>query len=114
MFIIIQLHYTTEFKLIIIELLYNLSLLVAISVLSGFIDNRWKRTTITGIGISEDVKTMIFGRFYQADNSLSRGYEGSGLGLAICRGLIELLGGSISAESTLGSGSIFRIELPLN
>jgi PAS domain S-box-containing protein len=68
----------------------------------------------TGIGISEDAMSMIFGRFYQADSSLSRGYEGTGLGLAICRGMIELLGGSISVESQLGTGSIFRIELPLN
>ncbi len=68
----------------------------------------------TGIGISEDAMSMIFGRFYQADSSLSRGYEGTGLGLAICRGMIELLGGSISVESKLGTGSIFRIELPLN
>ncbi len=67
----------------------------------------------TGIGISEDAKIHIFDRFYRVD--ASRHAEGmhSGLGLSIVKGYVDLLGGSIDVDSTLGSGSTFCIELPL-
>ena len=55
----------------------------------------------------------IFDQFTQADSSTSRFYGGSGLGLTICRRLSELMGGSIRAESSLGQGSSFYLELPL-
>ena len=67
----------------------------------------------TGIGIPREALCQIFDHFTQADASTTRLYGGSGLGLTICRRLTELMGGRIWAESTLGSGSSFHVELPL-
>ncbi len=66
----------------------------------------------TGIGISEDKLQVIFERFMQADSSPSRKYGGSGLGLAISKGLVELLGGKMWAESQLNVGSTFYFTIP--
>ncbi len=66
----------------------------------------------TGIGISEKVISRIFDHFTQEDTSNTRNYEGSGLGLSITKGLAELLGGSISAESVKGEGSTFSFAIP--
>jgi signal transduction histidine kinase/CheY-like chemotaxis protein len=73
---------------------------------------RWT-VTDTGIGIPPDRIAGLFQNFVQADWSIQRRYGGSGLGLAITRRLIESLGGSISVESTLGTGSSFAIEVCL-
>ncbi|THB73355.1 MAG: response regulator [Desulfobulbaceae bacterium] len=67
----------------------------------------------TGIGIPEDKQAIIFDRFSQADNSLTRSSEGVGLGLAICVRLVELLGGTLTLTSQLGKGSAFQVSLPL-
>jgi len=66
----------------------------------------------TGIGMSQECLERIFAPFEQADNSTTRMYGGTGLGLAICRRLADLMGGSIHAESNLGSGSRFVVKLP--
>jgi PAS domain S-box-containing protein len=66
----------------------------------------------TGIGIPADKLQIIFERFMQADSSPSRKYGGSGLGLAISKGLVELLGGRMWAESVLDEGSVFYFTLP--
>lgn len=66
----------------------------------------------SGIGMSAETLQKIFHPFTQADASTSRVHGGSGLGLAICRRLSELMGGSIRAESSLGQGSRFIVELP--
>ena len=67
----------------------------------------------TGIGISADDLPHVFERFFRADKSRSREKGGSGLGLAIVKKVAEDHGGSVSAESTPGEGSIFKITLPL-
>jgi PAS domain S-box-containing protein len=71
------------------------------------------RVSDTGIGISASDLDNLFLPFRQLDNGLSRQHEGTGLGLAICRRLAELMNGRISAESTLGQGSVFTLTLPL-
>jgi signal transduction histidine kinase/ActR/RegA family two-component response regulator len=66
----------------------------------------------TGIGIPADQVTEVFRPFFQVDSRQSRQFQGTGLGLSISRRLAEALGGTISVESELGKGSIFRVQLP--
>jgi len=66
----------------------------------------------TGIGISKEKQKVVFDRFTQADDSLTRKFGGSGLGLAISRGLIDLLGGNLWVNSVLGEGSSFYFTIP--
>ena len=66
-----------------------------------------------GQGIPEDQIDRIFDRFTRGDAGLTQRVGGTGLGLAISKSLVELHGGSIAAESTVGVGSTFRVRLPI-
>lgn len=68
----------------------------------------------TGIGIPESDLERIFDRFYQVEGHLTRRYGGMGLGLSVAKLNIELHGGRIWAESVLGKGSNFTLELPIS
>ncbi len=68
------------------------------------------RVSDTGIGIDTKDLPHIFERFYRAD--LARSREGTGLGLAIAQTLVEQLHGTLSASSSPGKGSTFRVSLP--
>lgn len=67
----------------------------------------------SGMGFDESFAQRLFGRFEQADASVTRSFGGSGLGLAICLALAKAMGGEISATSQPGIGSVFRARLPL-
>ncbi len=66
----------------------------------------------TGIGIEEDDLNHIFEPFYRTDPARTRSSGGTGLGLALVRELLERMGGKVAAESTVGRGSTFTLELP--
>ena len=66
----------------------------------------------TGIGIPYELKDKIFDRFSRVDSSLKRLNEGSGIGLSIVKSMIEIHNGSISVDSVLNKGSIFKVKLP--
>lgn len=67
----------------------------------------------TGVGIKKDNLAKIFSPYTQEFSSTSRKYGGSGLGLAISKKLVELMGGQLSVESTLGKGTVFFFSIPL-
>lgn len=65
----------------------------------------------SGIGIEEAQIPRLFKKFHQLNRNFDRDYEGMGLGLAITQQLIELHGGSIEVDSTIGSGTTFTIRI---
>ena len=67
----------------------------------------------TGMGIAPEDQARIFERFYRVDKARSRALGGAGLGLAIAQWIVELHKGSIAVESKPGTGSIFRVEIPI-
>jgi PAS domain S-box-containing protein len=67
----------------------------------------------TGIGIAPEQQGRIFHEFEQADGGSARKFGGTGLGLAISRRIVERMGGRIEVESKPGTGSSFRVIVPL-
>ena len=67
----------------------------------------------TGPGIAPEDQETIFGEFQQADSSSTRQKGGTGLGLSIAKRIVELHGGRLWVESTLGEGSAFSFTLPI-
>lgn len=66
----------------------------------------------TGIGIAESDIEHIFEEFRQVDQTTTRKHGGTGLGLAITKSLLQMMNGTITVESKLGQGSVFRVQLP--
>ena len=69
--------------------------------------------TDTGMGISDETKSILFRPFTQADASITRKFGGTGLGLAISRSIAELMGGDLTVVSQPGEGSTFEFSMRL-
>jgi PAS domain S-box-containing protein len=67
----------------------------------------------TGIGIAPEAQQRIFREFEQADERIARSYGGTGLGLSISERIVKRMGGRITLESQLGTGSTFEVSIPL-
>jgi signal transduction histidine kinase len=68
--------------------------------------------TDTGPGIPTEHQIRIFEQFHQVDSSNTKAKGGTGLGLAIAKEIVEMHGGRIWVESTVGKGSTFQMEIP--
>jgi len=92
----------------------NVGMVKLSSVIKSVEDDR---TTVyfevkdSGIGMTPEQLEKIFDPFVQADSSMTRKFGGTGLGLAITKNIIEMMGGTLSVESTAGIGSKFSFEI---
>ena len=89
---------------------------ILVDVTGDVVDDRAEllvKVQDTGIGIPNEMRASIFEKFSQVDSSSTRAHEGTGLGLTICKTLVELMGGEIGVDSTLGKGSTFWFKITL-
>ena len=87
---------------------------IDVRLLAGSGD-RWLvqfRIRDTGLGMDPETLEDMFEGFTQADSTTTRRFGGTGLGLGISRQLVELMGGTLTATSELGEGSVFTVHLP--
>ncbi|WP_185970464.1 MULTISPECIES: ATP-binding protein [unclassified Mesorhizobium] len=86
----------------------------AVDILADAVDGHFEITVRdTGPGIASKDQALIFEEFQQVDNSSTRQKGGTGLGLAISKRIAEMHGGTIDVESVVGSGSTFRLKVPI-
>ncbi len=90
----------------------NVSISVSSKIAEGNYHQILFKAMDTGIGIPQDKMDKLFQPFGQLEMTISRKRDGAGLGLAISKGLVELMGGRIWAESTPGKGSTFYFTIP--
>ena len=84
-----------------------------VRVTAGYDGSRWRIDVAdTGIGIPPEEAGQLFTRFVRASNARIAGLPGTGLGLSIVKLLVEMHGGHVEADSTLGRGSTFSVYLP--
>ncbi|MCG8696815.1 MAG: ATP-binding protein, partial [Bacteroidales bacterium] len=89
------------------------SIIIGCSIIEDKIPNELEfYVKDTGIGIPVRRMNAVFNRFEQADIDNPGAFEGSGLGLAITKAYVEMLGGNISVDSIVGTGSTFRFTIP--
>ena len=69
--------------------------------------------TDNGVGMAQNEVDQIFDRFYQAENGDGTRQHGSGIGLALTSELVTLMGGTITAESEVGRGTVFTVNIPI-
>ncbi len=83
--------------------------------LSVVVEGAWIVVSVadTGSGIPPEHLPHVFDRFYRVDEARTRSSGGAGLGLAIVREFVELMGGHVTVESTVGEGSCFKVYLPV-
>ena len=83
--------------------------------LSVVVEGAWIVVSVadTGAGIPPEHLPHVFDRFYRVDEARTRSSGGAGLGLAIVREFVELMGGHVSVQSTIGEGSCFKVYLPV-
>jgi signal transduction histidine kinase len=81
---------------------------------AAFADRSWRIDVAdSGIGIPADEAGQLFNRFVRASNARTAGLPGTGLGLSIVKVLVEMHGGHVEVDSTLGRGSTFSVYLPV-
>lgn len=84
--------------------------------ISARIVHEWVEVRVadTGIGMTPDLQSRIFTAYEQADDVENYSHGGTGLGLSITKKLVELHGGNINVESTIGKGSVFIFTIPVS
>jgi signal transduction histidine kinase len=86
-----------------------------IRVVTRYSRSTWRiDVSDTGIGIPPEEAAKLFGPFVRGSNARIAGLPGTGLGLSIVKGLVEMHGGHVKVESTLGQGTTFSVFLPVH